>query len=124
MTGETITGLLELPKEVVGQVEPEPEEIDENPSDAEIIEGEVVEAEDTTKVPTASKVLEKNGATRKFNDAKIVAIFAKEWGCTHTQAVQTLFAQRKGGKLPEMMTESEALDLALGMNQMLPGMEK
>jgi hypothetical protein len=49
LTGEQITGLLQPPtppaQTVMGKVEPEQEEVDENPSDAEVFEGETVETE-------------------------------------------------------------------------------
>jgi hypothetical protein len=106
MTGEAITGLLEPPKEVAGPVEPEVEEVDENPADSEIIDVQPTDAPE----PSTD-----DDPVHKFSDAKIIEIFATQWGISNGDAAKTLFEQRKAGNIPETMTEAKARELALGV---------
>ena len=116
LTGEAITGFLQPPADTVaGPVEPEAEEVDENPEDAEILEGETTDLEPEPLKGPGSTPPELVDPTYKFSSAQIVAIFAKEWNVSTTEAAQTLFAQVKAKKLPETMTERQATDLAHGL---------
>jgi hypothetical protein len=51
--------------------------------------------------------------THPYNDAKIVNVFAKEWGSTPAEAAKTLATMHKDGKLPDFLTEAEAREIAI-----------
>jgi hypothetical protein len=101
LTGEVLAKALLPGDNIEGPVNPETEE-EFTPSE-DAIEGEFTEPEE----PPAK--VEK---PLKFNDAIIIAIFAKEWNISIQESAKELFDQRKAGKIPETLTESAAHKLA------------
>jgi hypothetical protein len=63
--------------------------------------------------PEQPKAPAKKAESHPYNDAKIVNVFAKEWGSTPAEAAKTLATMHKDGKLPDFLTEAEAHEIAI-----------
>lgn len=108
LTGEQITGLLQPPtppaQTVMGKVEPEQEEVDENPTAAEVLEGEAVEPEPAQEPPEpAPKKKAKNSpAARPYLPAPL-----KE----HLADLARQYALKGNTTLPENIKQVLAINL-------------
>lgn len=114
LTGEVASGLLLPPQtSISGPVEPETEEIDENPGDAE----KIIDVDPIKETPSPEQqTTHPSPGSISYSNSKIVTIFANEWGCTLPEAAQTLHAQHAAGKIPDTLTEDQARGIAQGLS--------
>jgi hypothetical protein len=116
LTGEVLAKALLPETSVSGPVDPEQEEMDPEgefvPPDAEGVFD--AQANPEPEEASASKSPAPKVARFSFSDARIVAIFAKQWNVEVGQAAKTLHEQHTAKRIPDTMTEAQAAELALG----------